>query len=366
MRNRLANSKYTSTTQLTRRSICIAGLGLLTAGLSLNVRHIVGASSYTVTPDAHMLLMRQNNYTSSIAWSHDGSRIASGGIAAPVEVWNAATGKTQASLLAKDGVLLDWSLDGQHIVTAGGFEGIDQSNAASGVPQAVSEVVLWDAVTGKRLTTYNGMSYVSALAWSPDGTRIALAGSDAVGATVHVCDTHTGNLLLAYRGHVASRLAWSPDSQWIASSIDSIIGGVFERTLRIWNSTTGQDRLVWSGTANSLSWSPDGALIACGDEEVVQLCDTGTGALTSSYKANSGAPILGVAWSPNGRFIATVGGSPQFPDPKGFVQVRELASGHTTAYHGHTLTVAALSWSPASDRLVTSSYDGTIRVWEIA
>ncbi|GHO83573.1 WD40 repeat domain-containing protein [Dictyobacter formicarum] len=359
----LKSFKYTSPVRLSRRSLCLASLGLISTGLTLNIRHMVG---YAASPDNHLLLTRQNNYSSALAWSHDGSWIVSGGVGSPVEIWDATTGKTRVGLAAKDGVLLDCSPDGHHVVTAGGIETADASSSTAGLPQSFSEVVIWDVATGARLVTYNGMSYVNAVAWSPDGTRIALAGSDATGATIHVCDAQAGTLLLAYRQHVASRLAWSPDSRLVVSSIDSIIGGVFTRTTRVWNSTTGHDYLVLNNSANALSWSPNGALIACGDAEVVSLRDARTGAVTSSYTTNSGGtPILGVAWSPDGRFIACVGGSPQFPDPKGFVQVRELATGQVTSYHGHKLTVAALAWSPGSDRLVTSSYDGTIRVWHI-
>lgn len=366
MQNYLKSFKYTFPVHLSRRSLCRAGLGLMAAGLSLNIRHMVGASRYAASPDEHLLLTRQNNHSSAVAWSHDGSWIVSGGVVSPVEIWDTASGKTRTGLAAKDGVLLDRSPDGRYIVTAGGIEIADTSSSTAGMPQSISEVVLWDVATGARLVTYNGMAYINAVAWSPDGTRIALAGSDAAGATIHVCDAHAGTLLLAYRQHVASRLAWSPDSRLIVSSIDSIIGGVFSRTTRVWNSVTGHDYLVLNNSANALSWSPDGALIACGDAEVVHLRDAQTGSITSSYTTNSGgAPILGVAWSPNGRFIASVGGSPQFPDPKGFVQVRELATSQVTSYHGHKLTVAALDWSPDSDRLVTSSYDGTVRVWHI-
>ncbi|WP_126603220.1 WD40 repeat domain-containing protein [Dictyobacter aurantiacus] len=366
MRNYLKCFTYTSATRVSRRSLCLAGLGLLSAGTSLNIRHMVGASGRTAAPDNHLLLTRQNNHSTALAWSHDGGWIVSGGKTSPVEVWDASTGKTRVSLAARDGVLLDCSPDGRYVVTAGGIEVGDASSSAAGLPQTFSEVVIWDATSGTRLVTYNGMSYINAVAWSPDGTRIALAGSDADGATIHVCDALAGRLLLAYRQHVASRLAWSPDSRQIISSIDSIIGGVFTRTTRIWDSVTGRDAVVLNNSANALSWSPDGSLIACGDAEVITLRDARTGTATTSYKTNGDrAPILGVAWSPDGRFIACVGGSPQFPDPKGFVQIREQVTGQITSFHGHKVTVAALAWSPDSSRLASSSYDETIRIWHI-
>ncbi len=59
--------------------------------------------------------------------------------------------------------------------------------------------------------------YVNALAWSPDGTRIASASNDK---TVLVWDAATGNPFFTYRGHSrwVYAVAWSPDGIRIASA----------------------------------------------------------------------------------------------------------------------------------------------------
>ena len=69
----------------------------------------------------------------------------------------------------------------------------------------------------KRYVTYTGHSdYVNAVAWSPDGTRIASASFDE---TVQVWDATTGITLSLSRGHrrEISAVAWSPDGKRIAS-----------------------------------------------------------------------------------------------------------------------------------------------------
>jgi serine/threonine protein kinase len=70
---------------------------------------------------------------------------------------------------------------------------------------------------GTRLLTYTGhSSAVEAVAWSPDGTRIASGSDDE---TVQVWDASNGQHFFTYTGHSTSvyKVAWSPDGSRIAS-----------------------------------------------------------------------------------------------------------------------------------------------------
>ena len=82
---------------------------------------------------------------------------------------------------------------------------------------------------GTTLYTYRGHAGnpVNAVAWSPDGTRIASGSGDN---TVQVWDAATGGHVFTYRGHAGNpvnAVVWSPDGKRIAS-------GGFDNTVQVW------------------------------------------------------------------------------------------------------------------------------------
>src|SRR5260370_37201701 len=71
----------------------------------------------------------------------------------------------------------------------------------------------------KRLWMSSSPTTVYVLAWSPDGTRLATASYDT---TVSVREATMGGVFSTYRGHTASvfALAWSSDGTLLASGGD--------------------------------------------------------------------------------------------------------------------------------------------------
>jgi len=113
--------------------------------------------------------------------------------------------------------------------------------------------------------SFSHSSTVNAVAWSPDGTRIASAsGNFFLGGehSVQVWDANTGVHVLTYIGHAApvSTVAWSPDGKSIASASAGV-----DKTVQIWDATSGTPIFTYRGHTlgvNAVAWSPDGKLIA--------------------------------------------------------------------------------------------------------
>jgi dipeptidyl aminopeptidase/acylaminoacyl peptidase len=71
-------------------------------------------------------------------------------------------------------------------------------------------------------------------------------------------------------------------------------------------------------------------------------------------------PIRAVAWSPDGKHLATAG-------EEGIAEVWDTDSGREIlALVGHTNKVSSVAWSPDSKCLATASWDKTVRVWDAA
>ncbi len=90
-------------------------------------------------------------------------------------------------------------------------------------------VQVWNALTRVHLLTYAvHVDEVEAVAWSPDGTRIASGGSFA-DQTVRVWEATTGETVFTYRGHWSgvAAVAWSPQGQYLASAS-------YDHTVQVW------------------------------------------------------------------------------------------------------------------------------------
>jgi WD40 repeat protein len=87
-----------------------------------------------------------------------------------------------------------------------------------------------DTTLIRKLARQNGA--ITALAWSPDGRWIAVAGA---APEVNVYDAETGTLVAACKGHTAGiyTVAFSPDSTVVAT-------GGFDGSVRLYHAATGE------------------------------------------------------------------------------------------------------------------------------
>ena len=107
-----------------------------------------------------------------------------------------------------------------------------------------------------------------------------------------------------------------------------------------------------------LCWSPDGRYIASASgDKTVQLWESATGNSLLRYAGHT-AWVKAVAWSPDGTTIASAGADTT-------VQVWNALTGRLQLlYRGHTNIVTTLAWSPDGRFLASGGYDRTIQVWD--
>jgi WD40 repeat protein/DNA-binding SARP family transcriptional activator len=300
-------------------------------------------SLHQALPELHILrTIPAHKQAPGVAFSPDGTRLASMGVDGTAKVWDASTGQELLTLPGEpgdSGLVVAFSPDGKLLATF-----------------STTKVVVWDAASGQKLFTLAGKSIgptITHIGFSPDGQRLAVANMDGA---PKVWDLSTRAEVFSLTGHEqpCDGIAYSPDGKRLAT-------GDEEGVAKIWDAATGQELLTLrqSGVLHSVAFSPDGARLASANEDgTLKVWDPATGKELLSLRYKSG--LYDVAFMPDGKRLVTA-------HQDGTVQVWDAVSGQQLlTLAGHVSTVVGVAVSPDGKRIATGGYDGTVRIWEAA
>ena len=231
-------------------------------------------------------------------------------------------------------------------------------------------VRIWDCGTVKEILALNCETVpVMSVALSPDGRRVALASAFCA----DIWDIETGKKHPLKLNAVCffCSLVFSPDGRRLASG--GGLGGLGQ-TVKIWDSATGKQLLSLEGGADSVrnvAFSPDGKRIASGsNDKTVKIWDGTTGKQLLSLKGHVDF-VTSVAFSPDGRRLAS-GSSDKtvkiwdIATGKALFALKsdDYAAGDDYLPEGNTL-VSNVAFS-ADAELLASSSGRTVKIWDSA
>ena len=303
---------------------------------------------YTLFSSGHRILHGHTRPVDHVAFSPNGRHVVSAD-RFTIRIFDVASGQQIAVIDDLEGVTsLAYSPDGTRV--------------ASGLENG--RVTLWDSATGREMPTpwkhgatpasNHFIGPVNCIAFSPDGTQLA-AGADN-GSVVRwnlkdpsewmILDDHTESV---------TAVAYSRDGKCIAS-------GARDKSVRVYDTTSGAVRKVipTESVVQSVVFSPDGQRVTAalsGWAKSLRTWDLATDKEVVTSAERDG--VTRTAFSPDSKLVA-------YAMPDGHITLWDVALGVQTAVlRRHMFGTNSVAFSSDGRHLVSGADDRAVIVWDL-
>lgn len=318
---------------------------------------------------AERFLTGHTSTVGGVAWSPDGTRVATGSTDLTVRIWDVTTGKeVRRADTDNQAYSVAWSPDGSKVLfTTGdrfryfrGDQGVDVFlwQVDDVAPERIYEAPTYPIVDDQNLS--NGVpeklmvaeNTAHAAAFSPDGRHLAFIAD----RSVVVWDIAEAEQALRLQGHtdLVYSIAWSPDGSRIVTSGQ-------DGQVLIWDAINGQFRRSLGkpeGVITAAVWSPTGDRVAAALKEsgvVIWAVESGVEMTRIPVSASY---VWDIAWAPDDERLATA-------DESGAIQVWNVAtSKNLFTLRGHEGRAVSVAWSEDGRHLLSGAKDSTAYIWK--
>jgi len=290
----------------------------------------------------------------SVAFSPDGHYVVSATQAGMLRLWQTNDGQECLRWPAhhESAHSVAFSSDGRYLASGGWGGQVNVWEMKKILQGDVSEPLL----------QLKHDSYVRSVAFSPDGGRLGIASGRAANKFGEVqiwnIATRQEELTLPFATEV-NCVQFSPDGRRIAA--------VVADSLMLWDAYTGQEQFICrdhDGLLQGVAFSPDGRLlatvggmIAVHPNREVKIWDARTGQEIQSLSGHVGG-LRSVAFSPDGRRLASCGLDQT-------IKLWDTETwGEVLTLRGHVDNVFCVAFSADGRQLASASVDKTVRFWD--
>ncbi len=347
----------------------------------------------TKTWNLVLTIKGHTNSANAVAFSQNGKNLITGSIDGTIKIWNSETGAVIDVIEGFSNFILDIALSpDEKIILSAGWKGID----------------VWNVDTQQRIDHLEiGELWLTSVAFSPDGRLFASLACAEVDAGQY-CQRSIATLWNARSRTVVKTIyinenakdpvdiVFSSDSKllitadgyednknikiWDVESGDllHVLDGGFVNDMILygneiiaasWNEIQAFDiytyerifaHSYWSGTIVTIS--PDGKLLAGANDNLVSVWDLKAVHLIHEFThlnvGNSLLQIDALAFNPTGSLLIS-------GDTNGLIKFRDTSNWAKVGEVKHSDILSKLVFTRDGKNLISSSFDGTIRIWGV-